>query len=94
VEPPGRRGDLEAQLAAHDVCRRRAAEFFDDTGEDGFAAIAAAVHAAADRAMRRAVAAIPDGVYRSALDADGVPGQPTPAVSNALDALRLRRVRH
>jgi N-methylhydantoinase B len=70
-------GDLEAQLAAHDVCRRRAAEFFDDTGEDGFAAVSDAIHSAADQAMRRAVAAIPDGVYRSALDADGVPGRPT-----------------
>jgi N-methylhydantoinase B len=69
-------GDLQAQLAAHEVCRRRAAEFFDDTGT-GFAALADAVHTAADRAMRRAVAAIPDGVYRSALDADGVDGQPT-----------------
>ena len=70
-------GDLRAQLAAHDVCRRRAAEFFDDTGADGFAGLAGAVHTAADRAMRRAVAAIPDGTYRSALDADGVDGRPT-----------------
>jgi N-methylhydantoinase B len=70
-------GDLEAQLTAHDVCRRRAAEFFTDTGVDGFGPLAGAVHAAADRAMRRAVAAVPDGVYTSALDADGVDGQPT-----------------
>jgi N-methylhydantoinase B len=70
-------GDLEAQLAAHDVCRRRAAEFFSDTGADGFGPLARAVHAAADRAMRRAVAAVPDGFYTSALDADGVDGQPT-----------------
>jgi N-methylhydantoinase B len=39
--------------------------------------VSGAVHAAADRAMRRAVAAVPDGVYRSVLDADGVDGQPT-----------------
>jgi N-methylhydantoinase B len=70
-------GDLQAQLAAHEVCHRRAAEFFDDAGADGFAAVSDAVHAAADRAMRRAIAAIPDGVYRSALDADGVDGRPT-----------------
>jgi N-methylhydantoinase B len=70
-------GDLEAQLAAHDVCKRRAAEFLDDTGQDSFAVISDAVHDRADTAMRRAVAAIPDGVYRSGLDADGVPGQPT-----------------
>jgi N-methylhydantoinase B len=70
-------GDLEAQLAAHDVCRRRTAEFFDDTGEDSFAVLSGAVQVVAYRAMRRAVAAVPDGVYRSALDADGVEGQPT-----------------
>ncbi len=70
-------GDLEAQLAAHDVCRHRAAEFFDDTGTDSFGAVSEAVQAAADRAMRQAIAALPDGVYRSALDADGVEGQPT-----------------
>jgi N-methylhydantoinase B len=70
-------GDLEAQMAASDVCRRRAAEFLDDTGQDGFAALSAAVHATADRAMRVAIGAIPDGVYRSTTDADGVPGQPT-----------------
>jgi N-methylhydantoinase B len=70
-------GDLEAQMAAHDVCRRRSAEFFDDTGEDSYAVLSDAVHAVADRAMRRAVKAVPDGVYRSELDADGVEGQPT-----------------
>jgi len=70
-------GDLEAQLAAHDVCRRRVAEFFDDTGTSSLAVVSGAVHAAADRAMRRALAAVPDGVYRSVLDADGVDGQPT-----------------
>jgi N-methylhydantoinase B len=70
-------GDLEAQMAANDLCRRRAAEFLDDTGQDGFAELSAAVHATADRAMRRAISAIPDGIYRSTTDADGVPGQPT-----------------
>ena len=70
-------GDLEAQMAANDVCRRRAVEFLDDTGQDDLAALSAAVHATADRAMRRAISAIPDGVYRSVTDADGVPGQPT-----------------
>ncbi|HEY0616765.1 MAG TPA: hydantoinase B/oxoprolinase family protein, partial [Kribbella sp.] len=70
-------GDLEAQLAANDVCRRRAVEFLDDTGEADFAELSQAVHTTADRAMRRAISVIPDGVYRSTTDADGVDGQPT-----------------
>ena len=70
-------GDLQAQMAANDVCRRRAAEFLDDTGQDDFAALSAAVHATADQGMRRSIRAIPDGIYRSVTDADGVPGQAT-----------------
>jgi N-methylhydantoinase B len=70
-------GDLEAQMAANDVCRRRAVEFLGDTGQAGFADLSENIHATADRAMRRAISAIPDGVYRSTTEADGVPGQPT-----------------
>lgn len=70
-------GDLEAQAAAHAVCRRRAREFLEDFGEDDFEQFSAAVHAASDAAARAAIAALPDGVYRSELDADGVPGHPT-----------------
>lgn len=70
-------GDLEAQTAAHAVCRRRAREFLDDFGEPDFERFAAEVHAVADAAMRAAVAELPDGVYRAGVDADGVEGHPT-----------------
>ncbi|QOV40883.1 hydantoinase B/oxoprolinase family protein [Streptomyces ferrugineus] len=70
-------GDLEAQVAAHDVCRRRAQEFLTDFDEPDFEDFAAQVHAVTDAAMRAAVRELPDGVYRSALDADGVQGRPT-----------------
>jgi N-methylhydantoinase B len=70
-------GDLEAQMAAHVVCRRRAIEFLADTDQNDFADLSAAVHATADQAMRHAITAIPDGIYRSVTDADGVSGQPT-----------------
>lgn len=70
-------GDLEAQMTAHDVCRRRTAEFLDDTGMSDLDVLTRAVHAATDQAMRRAILAVPDGVYRSAVDADGVEGHPT-----------------
>src|SRR5205807_9448304 len=70
-------GDLEAQAAAHAVCRRRAREFLADFGEPDFEAFAAQVHATTDAAMRAAIRELPDGVYRARLDADGVPGHPT-----------------
>jgi N-methylhydantoinase B len=70
-------GDLEAQLAAHEVCRRRAVELLDDIGEPDFGEFSTVVHAMSDRSTREAIAAIPDGVYRSSLDADGVEGRPT-----------------
>ncbi|WP_200886620.1 hydantoinase B/oxoprolinase family protein [Phaeacidiphilus oryzae] len=70
-------GDLEAQIAANEVCRRRTVEFLRDTGQDDLSALSRAVHRRAEVAMRRAVAAVPDGVYRSRVEADGVPGRPT-----------------
>ncbi|CAM5699752.1 hydantoinase B/oxoprolinase family protein [Streptomyces canus] len=70
-------GDLEAQAAAHDVCRRRAQEFLTDFGEPDFEEFSAQVHTVTDASMRAAISEVPDGVYRAALDADGVEGHPT-----------------
>ncbi|MER5218134.1 hydantoinase B/oxoprolinase family protein [Streptomyces sp. NPDC002838] len=70
-------GDLEAQAAAHAVCRRRAQEFLADFDEPDFEEFAAQVHSVTDAAMRAAVRELPDGVYRSTVDADGVEGRPT-----------------
>lgn len=71
------RGDLEAQVAANEICRRRAAEFLEDTGLEDFVELSAAIHEKSEQAMRRAIAAIPDGVYHSAVDADGFDDHPT-----------------
>lgn len=70
-------GDLEAQAAANETCRRRAVDFLRDTGQDNFVALAAAVHDKAEQVMRQAIVAIPDGCYRSVVEADGVEGFPT-----------------
>jgi N-methylhydantoinase B len=70
-------GDLEAQMAAHDVCRRRAVDLLEDVDEPDFEELSSVVHAMSDRSTRAAIAAIPDGVYRSSVDADGVEGRPT-----------------
>src|SRR5688572_5285764 len=70
-------GDLEAQCTANRVCCERAADFLHDSGEPDFERLATAVLDKADAAMRKAIAAIPDGRYVSTIEADGVPGHPT-----------------
>jgi N-methylhydantoinase B len=70
-------GDLEAQMAAHEVCRRRVVEFLQETAQGDLEALSGAVHSRSEQVMRRAIAAIADGVYRSVMDADGVEGQTT-----------------
>lgn len=70
-------GDIEAQINANRVCGRRAIEFLNDTGQGDFVRLSHSVHALSEKAMRRAIAALPDGVYRSVVEADGVEDQPT-----------------
>ncbi len=64
-------GDLEAQLVANQVCVRRTVEFLEDTGLEDLRVLSSAVRTRAEGAMRRAIAALPDGVYHGAVDADG-----------------------
>jgi len=64
-------GDLEAQLVANQVCVRRCVEFLEDTGLADLRLLSGAVRTRAETAMRRAIAALPDGVYHGAVDADG-----------------------
>ncbi len=71
------RGDLEAQVTANAVCRRRAVDFLQDSGLSDFVALSRQIHAVSEGAMRAAIRAVPDGTYRSAIDADGFEDQPT-----------------
>lgn len=64
-------GDLEAQLTANGVCASRVAEFLEDAGLDSLQPLGRALHARADRAMRGAIAALPDGTWRATIEADG-----------------------
>lgn len=70
-------GDLEAQVTANEVCRKRTLDFLVDTAQADLETLGRAVHARSEQAMRRAIAALPDGRYEATIDADGVPGQPT-----------------
>ena len=64
-------GDIYAQVTAQTTCARRLAEFLDDTGIEDLTSLSAALQDRADRAMRSAIAGLPDGTYRASLDADG-----------------------
>lgn len=64
-------GDLQAQITAHRVCGRGLSEFLDDAGMVDLTVLSRALQDRADLSMRKAIEAVPDGVYRSSVDADG-----------------------
>ena len=64
-------GDLQAQVTANRVCARRLGEFLDDAGMSDLTGLSKALQDRAESAMRTAIEAVPDGVYRSSVDADG-----------------------
>jgi N-methylhydantoinase B len=70
-------GDIEAQVTANEVCRRRTVDFMTDAGLRSLDALSEAVHERSEMAVRKAIAAIPDGRYESAIDADGFAHRPT-----------------
>jgi N-methylhydantoinase B len=78
--PQERRGDLTAQLAAHDVGARRAREIVSRYGLEQTLRYGAALIGYAERLTRAAIAQIPDGTYafEDAMDDDGITNQPLP----------------
>jgi N-methylhydantoinase B len=64
-------GDVMAQVAAGETAARRLLELVDEAGLDDLDELSTEVCARAERSLRRAVAGIPDGVYRGGLDLDG-----------------------
>ena len=68
-------GDVTAQVAAGETAARRLRELAAETGIEDLSELSRAVCDRAEAAMRRAIAAVPDGVYRSALDTDGTPDE-------------------
>jgi N-methylhydantoinase B len=69
-------GDLMAQVAAGEVASRRLLELVGEAGLTDLGDLSSEVCARAERAMRRSVAEVPDGVYRGALDLDGTGEEP------------------
>lgn len=65
-------GDLHAQLATLEVSERRLQELLDEMGMDDPAALFAAMQERSERAMRAAIAGLPDGTYAHEVEIDGV----------------------
>ena len=64
-------GDLYSQVAGDAVGGQRLLEFMDEYDLDSIVPLADELIARSERAMREAVAALPDGVYRYGTDTDG-----------------------
>ena len=69
-------GDIAAQIAAGDAAARGLRELIEREGIEDLAAISVEICARTERLMRAAIAAIPDGVYRSTVDLDGTGEEP------------------
>ncbi|MBI3978379.1 MAG: hydantoinase B/oxoprolinase family protein [Chloroflexi bacterium] len=64
-------GDLYAMTAANDVGGERLLEFMDEFGLTSIIPLADEVIARSERAMREAIARVPDGVYCNSVTMDG-----------------------
>lgn len=69
-------GDLWAQVVALDLMEERLGALMEAYGLADLRALAGEIHGRCERAMRSAIAALPDGTYRSALQTDGVADRP------------------
>ena len=64
-------GDLMANMACTTVGARMVNEFLDEYRMDGIDALADAILAQSEQAMRAQIALLPDGVYRNAIQIEG-----------------------
>jgi N-methylhydantoinase B len=69
-------GDVLAQMAAGHVAAERLGDLLADAQLPDLDAVSAHLRRLADRAMREALAAIPDGVYESEVELDGTEAGP------------------
>jgi N-methylhydantoinase B len=69
-------GDLWAQVVALDVMEERLKILMDQAELDDLSDLAREVQARCEMAMRNAIAALPDGTYRSELQTDGLMDRP------------------
>lgn len=65
-------GDLFAQVVALDLMERRLLALMSDYGLESIEDLASEIQSRSERTMRRAIAELPDGTVRAALDTDGL----------------------
>jgi len=65
-------GDIWAQASANELMERRVRQLLEDYGLEDLEAVGAELFARAERAMRAAIRAVPDGTYRYGFRTDGV----------------------
>ena len=68
-------GDIQAQVSSNQVGADRLVAFMDEYGLASLTPLAHVVQERAERAMREAIRALPEGTYRSAIAFDGL-GEP------------------
>ncbi|HYB43475.1 MAG TPA: hydantoinase B/oxoprolinase family protein [Candidatus Methylomirabilis sp.] len=64
-------GDIWAQVSANELMERRVLRLMEDYGLDSLGALGDELFSRAEGAMRQAIAAVPDGVYRYGFRTDG-----------------------
>ncbi|HEY8610715.1 MAG TPA: hydantoinase B/oxoprolinase family protein [Roseomonas sp.] len=69
-------GDLWAQVVALDLMEERLLVLMEQASLDHLRDLAAEIHGRCETAMRAAIAALPDGTYRSELQTDGLMDKP------------------
>lgn len=80
-EPEQVLGDLHAQVAGNDVGGVRLLEFMGEFGLESIEPLADEIISRSERAMREAIARLPDGVYRHSAQSDGFDAPVTLAVT-------------
>ena len=80
-EPEQVLGDIHAQVAGNDVGGARLKAFMREFGFTSITPLADEIIARSERAMRAAIAAVPDGVYRHTGQSDGFDAPVTLAVT-------------
>lgn len=65
-------GDVHAQVAGNQVGADRLVQYLDEFGLDGLEELAEEIVGRSERAMREAIAELPDGVYEKTIYTDGL----------------------